>query len=595
MITLFVTLVIVMALLAMVGWSVFTFQRSTELVAMAQRNSSHMEGIVELLRGSMQYSTDTGLYMLPTGDVTDRMRLPKWVVGDDHAPWGGQYAYCPISGRIDGGASTSVVGGAGTASDYSVTLAAINDVNGVSRSYVAGYSWSGKPSSLTADVVGLVLSPLPLQSTAPDCADVVYSNGYYTISPTASVFGTVSAISAAGIVKNASMSQNTDTVLWVAPAAAGTGAGSDPSNPMAFTQALDYWHVVHPKGTTFNLAAGSYAITETQATFLFGAPVGAPSVAAQRAFVYFVPPSTGTASISGVSGAALTFTFGVNAEFAAGGGGINLASNAGIQVLPNTQIAATIGSLGSLVVDGGNATLSTGSVGTVLVRAGHATVSPAALTNLVVDGGSATVYLTGALSTALTLNGGDLTVGVASSTESFTSAATFSGGNLTLGTGVQANFTSVTFDAGRSSPLRLVLATGATLADTIGGASVSYATVKDFLDNRATVGVTSTSCVADTSANYTNDCTATCPTATPYVIGGDCPPVDGGVLAGFANTPSTWVCKFRTLAASPLDVMRTDGAGTPIAVTTITNLDDGTGGATAPAASSVARCSAVPH
>ncbi len=435
MVMMLVYLIMAIGLLGSVGYSVFTFQRSAEMVALAGRNSAHVEAMVSLLRGSMRYNPVTHLYMAPLGDpdVTGpyRMRLPGWVVGDDHTPWGARYGWCPMSTSGPSGSDPSAtVVSSSLEGSYQVSEDVVTDDRGRPHTFVSGMSWAAAPS-LGSEVVGVLVSPLPMSTMTPDCADVVLSNGYYVIAPKATIGGTVSPVTTAGLVLTTTLSQVADPFVYVAPDGSATGDGSDPSKPMPFAQALGYWHQVAPKGLTMNLAAGSYALPGPQkdgtdpADLSFDeSGVPAANLSASRAYLALRGPSTGTATIAAASGQ-VDLYLGVNVQV---DGNVALDPSLTTHVMPHVQASLSLTSVGPVSVEGGDLTLTTGPVSTLSVIGGSANVTAVSVSQATLSGGTMTL-MTGQE------DGLSVTSGSANVTSTSLTQAILSGGTTNLSTG----------------------------------------------------------------------------------------------------------------------------------------------------------------
>ena len=604
MVTLLVYLIMAIGLLGSVGYSVYTFQRSAEMVALASRNASHLEAIVSLMRASLRHDVGSPLapvtYMAPLGDpdasAPHRMRLPAWVVGDDHTPWGGRYGWCPLAAQGSVPAATNldaassrdgvghVVGGASTG--YDVANDWVSDDRGNAHAYAMAMSWPGAPS-LAPDVLGVVVSPAPLSNATPDCGDVTVRDGYLVVDPSrgGGIAGSATAVSTSGLVLTTSLGQTSSSFIHAAPADEGKADGSDAADAMSLRRALGYWHAYEPAALTVVMAPGAYALEGPQQDGSYPASltlnpstVPAAGVSAQRSSLHLRGPQSGTATLAAASGAvdlllgvdvqvdgnvaldpsvttrvlphaiaslAVTGTGPVSVE----GGDLTLAAGQ-VQALSVSSGTANVSatSLGSTELSGGMANVAAGSLGPLTVTGGVHAVTADALGSVDMEAGDAHVVLTTAGSGAsLRVSGGRLRL---SSNVGLSAALSLSGGGLALdGVALTASQAPTVSSPGTA----VTLANGARLS--YGGKS--YASATAFWDalpgvtaNVANAGQDGNGCKADGTP-----CVAQCQAPRPYVVGGECIPRNTDtLLAGSGMGTVTdaqgnavteaWSCRF---------------------------------------------------
>ncbi len=509
MVMLLVYLIMAISLLGSVGYSVFTFQRTSEMVALAGRNSAHMEAMVSLTRAALRYDQGTKSYMAPLGTPDDnpnaatpnRMRLPTWVVGDDHTPWGGRYGWCPLStfsvAQAQAAVPTDVAGvvvGGPNARQYAIAVQGITDDRGRSHDFVSGMDWAAAPA-LPRDVVGVVVSPTPLSVATPDCGDVVYRDGYYLIDPSkgGGIPGTAFAVTTTGLVLTTTLSQVADPYIYAAPGATGKGDGSTAADAMALDGergALSYWRRYAPKGLTIELAAGSYALDATgtldgqPATDLSLANSGvpAPALVPDRAYLNVVGPSSGTALIAGATDAdgkvVGDLLLGVNVQMA----GISIDPGLTVHVASRTQATLSVGSAGAISVEGGDLGLAGGAVGTLAVRSGTVTADLATLGALTQSGGTGNV--TAATIQSIAVSGG--TASAMASTSVGSLAATGGTTSVTTASIQSANLAGGATTVSSSGTLGTLATTGGTNGVT--AASIQSASLGNGSTNVATTG-----------------------------------------------------------------------------------------------------------
>jgi len=79
MISLLIIMTIVVGMTASVGYTLYTFQRSAEIVSLAQRNAATMDGLASAIRSAMRVVELDGPVRIPFGEVVGgRSVLPSW-------------------------------------------------------------------------------------------------------------------------------------------------------------------------------------------------------------------------------------------------------------------------------------------------------------------------------------------------------------------------------------------------------------------------------------------------------------------------------------------------------------------------------------
>ncbi len=312
----------VVAILTTGGVGLYYIEKTTLAVSMAGRNVARMDEIATVLRANLWIDPD-GVARAPLGDAdaSGVSRLPEWIVGGDTTPWGARYAYCPLAPTPGSGTGQATVGEADGVTSYTTSLTSVNEPGIAGRSFVV--ATQGAPSLGGPDagsIVGMVLSPAPGANIAPDCGQVVWANGFYTIDAHEGPAGSVVMVSAKGTLLSSPSqgltSSKFDSVVFVAPAAAGDGSGSDSADPMAYADAYAYWLSAQPRVTTFELVPGAYQLTQADAAFRPDVPVRAVRFVAEGSGVVFSAVTATTLRI-GTAFTARGVTFGANISVAA--------------------------------------------------------------------------------------------------------------------------------------------------------------------------------------------------------------------------------------------------------------------------------------
>ena len=294
MVTLVVYLVIILGLTVTVGWSVLSYQRSAEIVTLAQRNAARMDQIASLVRANLRPVEFAGRMRAPLGERTSspiqpvgsfnesqgkfvasnaseqvcadereavmagaspspsfaqscyRMTLPRWVVADTKTPWGADYGYCPYSIDVVSGSAPSHVQTSdaivrpGEGQSYAARI-----VNNRGRDFVL--QSDNQPiqvidgnvvtASSVAEqgIVGFVVSPPPnVRGTAPLCSQIVLRDGSWIVqgaNGTAPTHsGSVVPIFMQGVGVGSANVQD-DVTLYAAAAKAGPNAKGTGDSP----------------------------------------------------------------------------------------------------------------------------------------------------------------------------------------------------------------------------------------------------------------------------------------------------------------------------------------------------------------------------
>lgn len=366
---LFITIIIVITLVASVGYAIFTLQKSSDIASITQRNVVRMETMVTLIRASSRPTVAGGAVRLPVGDeivVYDggpsRTVPPALIVGDDRTPWGARYGYCPAA-IVDG------------ASDQAPGASVEDEVLGGGAGYVIGVKTvAGAGYVVTADapavspvgstlpaspVLGFIVSPSPNQFELPLCGEIIYRDGAYLIgaadidedgvpdgAPT--VGGTVAAIPL-GVSSLDFAAADMDPTLYVSVDAPANRTGTSADEAMRLSEAVEYWKTSTPRTLVLKLANGEYDVSDIDLSFLTANP--------GRFFRITDDTPQDPVGASLISATPKYMTFGVDG----GLDGVTLSSSIGVRTLAGTRVGIDGATIGELRVDGGDVVLTSRS------------------------------------------------------------------------------------------------------------------------------------------------------------------------------------------------------------------------------------------
>lgn len=369
MISIFITVVVAIALIATMGYSIFSLQKAADIASITQRNVARMESMVSLVRASARPAVAGGAVRLPMGDLApaypdgpSRTVLPGNLVGDDRTPWGGRYGYCP-SAVSDGAADqldpdlagAEVASGAGS---YAVATKRVAGLDYVVTAAAPAVATIGGPGP-AAPVLGFIVSPAPNQFDIPLCNEIIYRDGAYLIgigdadddgapdgSPT---YGGTVAIIPLGLSSLAFAASDMDPTLFVAIDAPAGRTGTSEDDAMLLTEAVDYWRSSQPRSLSLELSDGSYDVGAIDLSFLAAAP---------GRFIRITDSSPETPT-----GATLTSSTQKFLTFGADGAldGVTLSETIGVRTLPGARVSIDASVLGELRVDGGDVELTSRS------------------------------------------------------------------------------------------------------------------------------------------------------------------------------------------------------------------------------------------
>lgn len=464
MITLVVYLVIIMGLTVSIGWSVLSYQRSSEVVSLAQRNAARMDQMASLVRANLRPVEFAGKMRAPLGESTStpiqpsgafnegagkflasnpneqvcaderaavlagsppspafaqrcyRMTLPRWIVADTKTPWGADYGYCPYS--VDAMSpsapplvqSTEAIIRPGENQAYNART-----VMNRGRAFVL--QSDNQPiqviegnlvsvSSVAAQgVVGFIVAPPPNnRGSAPLCSEIVLRDGSWIVqgpNGTAPTYsGNVVPIYQQGVGAGSAAVQD-DVVFYAANASSGKATGDTAADAIAFKDLLDLWHLTPWQSATFVVAPGTYTFGSSD---LVPGSASVPRLALKSdkpGRSLRIVAASGTVTLSTSSSADLII--GVDARLE----NISLSPGVRLRAVEGARIQVTGGTLGSVRVDGGDLDLW-GT--TVAYDAGSGSTSAIDVTSgrLRLGGGSASIAGVPSGGAGIHLLGGEL-------------------------------------------------------------------------------------------------------------------------------------------------------------------------------------------
>lgn len=419
MLPLFINLMLILGLSGVVAYTVYSYQRSSEIVSLAQRNAARMDQVGFTIKASLRPVEMGGRVRAPLGDPAGppvavrrapgnpgqaadpadqpcidglgdyqagnpsaafnagcrRMGVPAWIVSDDRTPWGARYTYCPYSLDPFAGAGPanlpSTAGairtGDGAGGSYRVRV-----VRSRGRDYVlqsdnqAIRKVNGTdPDRTTAseEVVGFLLSPPPFVAAenGPSCSDVAKVDGAWIVSPSpGNNPGSVVPILSRGIATGQIANQG-EVVIYAAQADINPNGvpatGDRPTDALSLANVLDLWHLTPWKATTINVASGTYG---------FAASDVVPGGAGKR--LGFETPYPGRSlSLRSSDGGqvqiqsngtdVVDFVIGVDATLDR----ISLGKGIQLRIVNGARVTVTNGALHHVRVDGGDLTLGVGA------------------------------------------------------------------------------------------------------------------------------------------------------------------------------------------------------------------------------------------
>ena len=360
MVSVFIYSVFAIGLIASTAYIGFVVWRTFDVAAQAQHNAARMSEIGVVLRANI-WIDPQGVPRAPLGDSTpgDRQRLPSWIVGDDHTSWGARYGWCPMSISKGSGTATANVS-SGPGLSYAVDVATVRQPGVPGEPYVVGADPNPSLGGASVpDAIGIVVSPVPYASALPDCASVVWKNGFVTIAPGLGVVpGSAALVEARGSILSSATqgltSSKFDSAIHVAPQAGGDASGSDDADAMAYGDAYRLWLSVQPRVITFHFAPGSYAAQSGEGEFR--------NATAARV-VNFVASGQGPTTITG----ATRFAFGGSFS------DVGVSFGEGVPLLVDRGADVQVSGAGvyDLQVDGGAVDVDpNSSVGSVEMRGG---------------------------------------------------------------------------------------------------------------------------------------------------------------------------------------------------------------------------------
>lgn len=521
MFALFVMVIVIIGLLATVGYTIISYQNTLETASLTQRNAARMEVVAVLMRSASRPTVAGGVVRAPAGDVVPddapvspgRMVVPASVVGDNKTPWGTWYGYCPAA-IPDGAVVDSSTG----------TI----DVNGdtidirrlAGRDYILddpdlpGYAIdSGEPPP---GVLGFVVASTPNRSVLPDCGEIVFRDGVFLIGRTdgdpvtagGSVVPIMADASSLGVLP-----AEIEPAIYVAPTRQNEGTGLDAANAMSLSEAIEYWVSSRPQRLTLKLADGSYGLASSHSFAIAND--------GSTRFLRFVdssPSSPSGATIVG-DGVYLVFSSEISIE------GVGFSDGVGIHALTGSRILLAASRVARVRVDGGDVNVRSDS--SLDLGSAWGAASPLEIS-------------AGDLRISQAPGGGSLSIESVSGTEP---AIRASGGRVSVMADIDAGGFASPWLLSGSSDLQI-----GQKAYSSGAPNVTYAG-----------GTIPVSVTASATGDIDGDtASATCPALHPYPITGGCS-AGSGILSASGATATGWECRWSAAATVPPIPLPADG------------------------------------
>lgn len=550
MISLFVIMVIIIALAAGAGYGLIALVRSTETSLLVQRNQVRMDTVANMIRSYVRVNGGQVLVPATVDGGTYVARAPSFSPFNT-TTWGKPIVYCPV--RVSGSGTLDASISMGAAGSYPVSIVNLNGKPYVSNggpaldaSTLAALSAGGRHEG----IVAFVISPEISGSVVPSCAQVrlasdnstfVVDGGivtaiYYAADQASattrqvvfSADGSLPSGAAPGTQVVSSIEQLTETITRLGLSDTTVRFYDDSAKPLEsqnFVKSEDMVELAAASsGRTIRLVGGADAklrvlhgtspagamsifradgVMEMRDIELEGWVGTGPAAAVKSVDVGFAAGPTGKVSLKGTILGAIRNL----------GGEVSILTGVSVRPLyssatagdPGARTHPILGSGGRIFIDGGSPSL---------------VVSPTAVAGVYVRGGDVTVY-------------GPVGMTVDTDEEAFWSDG---GGRVLPAT------TAATVSVNGGAPVPVM---GAATFGTKGSVDPEPVDITGNGVGRSLV-VSATLACADGS----NDCTATCPTDS-LVAWGECGSSNGFALSGFGAdvTGRQWTCRWASPSA----------------------------------------------
>lgn len=251
MLSIFFIAILIIGVAALAGLSLLYTNHSVAVFSDSHQNKRQLEQLALVVETNLRTAQLDGIAYAPMGEAAPEgwTTLPVWLAAQNKTPWGVSYVYCPYA------PDAVITSGSAAVTQGDLTTYAVNTTTSSATGNRPYVTESAAPP--LSGILALIISPLPDQTAPPACADVVLSNGRYTVPN-----GLVRAISRGQSHNQRMASAAHSVVLHVAPTAAGSADGSNTANAMTLESALALWAATKPANATLQLAAGSYTVTD---------------------------------------------------------------------------------------------------------------------------------------------------------------------------------------------------------------------------------------------------------------------------------------------------------------------------------------------
>lgn len=347
MIGIFVLAVVVVAIVAAVGYGLISEIRTSEIVSMSGRNAPRMDAAISALSASArQLSGGQPVVPAPSVDASGRAVLPSWVSSDGATPWGVPYGYCPyaVPDRPDI-QSTAVQATGGQGERRDIATVALN-AEGADRPFVVGGERTPRPDDEPGapKVAAFLLSPAPGASNVPDCGAVVWKGGRFRVA--GSIPGIVSVLTTERLRDAAS---GLGAVLrWASPTGTGDGRSKGAAAPLSTI--LSEWRSVRPTRAVVRLVGAGPHLMSADDLALPARGGG------REGTLEIMPDQDGRALLAGPSSGG-RLDVGIDLSLSR----IGFSNALGVSVRSGGRFTALGSLLKHLLLDGGDAVLGPGS------------------------------------------------------------------------------------------------------------------------------------------------------------------------------------------------------------------------------------------
>lgn len=258
MIAVLIVVILIIAILGAVVYSGMTAMSTIESSSLTQQNIAQGEKLVQLIENHLRVVDDTNELRAPMGQRYDTVAsdgwttVPAWITTHYNNASGIPFLYCPFSVNTPSVATNSTVYDGDNSAAYNVVT--VNNEASEFEDYVVA---SDINVGNSGNLLFVLATPIGSKTTMPNCTDLSYSDGVYTL-PGTRVWAVTKEM--AGNVSEAAQK-----VVHVAPDGAASlstsdGSGSSFDNPMTLNSALSLFKARPVARIKVKLGAGTYTV-----------------------------------------------------------------------------------------------------------------------------------------------------------------------------------------------------------------------------------------------------------------------------------------------------------------------------------------------